>query len=421
MNKSKISFALCLSVLMFFLSCESSKKTTWWKGNLHTHSLWSDGDDFPEMIIDWYKSNGYDFLALSDHNVLPTEERWIEVHKESNRYQVYQEYLVRFGPDWVEVKDQDSLVLVRLKTLSEYDSLFEKPGQFLMIPSEEITDRFERKPIHVNATNLAEFIPPQGGNSVLEVMQNNINAVLQKRERTGQLMFPHLNHPNFGWAVKVEDIIALEGERFFEVYNGHPAVHNEGDELHPSTERMWDIVLTANLERGAEPLYGMAVDDAHNYRDLDSNHSNPGRGWVMVKTDQLTPEAIITAMESGDFYSSSGVVLQDIQYSDNTIYISIQTEEGVTYSTQFIGTRKGYIPSLAATLETEIASITRYYSAEIGEVFLEVQGISPSYTCSGDEIYVRAKVISSKLKENPYKEGEMETAWVQPFVIRKMD
>lgn len=421
MNKSKISFALCLSVLMFFLSCESSKKTTWWKGNLHTHSLWSDGDDFPEMIIDWYKSNGYDFLALSDHNVLPTEERWIEVHKESNRYQVYQEYLVRFGSDWVEVKDQDSLVLVRLKTLSEYDSLFEKPGQFLMIPSEEITDRFERKPIHVNATNLAEFIPPQGGNSVLEVMQNNINAVLQQRERTGQLMFPHLNHPNFGWAVKVEDIIALEGERFFEVYNGHPAVHNEGDELHPSTERMWDIVLTANLERGAEPLYGMAVDDAHNYRDLDSNHSNPGRGWVMVKTDQLTPEAIITAMESGDFYSSSGVVLQDIQYSDNTIYISIQTEEGVTYSTQFIGTRKGYIPSLAATLETETASVTRYYSAEIGEVFLEVQGISPSYTWSGDEIYVRAKVISSKLKENPYKEGEMEAAWVQPFVIRKMD
>lgn len=421
MNKSKISFALCLSVLMFFLSCESSKKTTWWKGNLHTHSLWSDGDDFPEMIIDWYKSNGYDFLALSDHNVLPTEERWIEVHKESNRYQVYQEYLVRFGSDWVEVKDQDSLVLVRLKTLSEYDSLFEKPGQFLMIPGEEITDRFERKPIHVNATNLAEFIPPQGGNSVLEVMQNNINAVLQQRERTGQLMFPHLNHPNFGWAVKVEDIIALEGERFFEVYNGHPAVHNEGDELHPSTERMWDIVLTANLERGAEPLYGMAVDDAHNYRDLDSNHSNPGRGWVMVKTDQLTPEAIITAMESGDFYSSSGVVLQDIQYSDNTIYISIQTEEGVTYSTQFIGTRKGYIPSLAATLETETASVTRYYSAEIGEVFLEVQGISPSYTCSGDEIYVRAKVISSKLKENPYKEGEMEAAWVQPFVIRKMD
>src|SRR4051812_44910849 len=42
----------------------------WYKGNLHTHSLWSDGDDFPEMIADWYRARGYDFLALSDHNVL---------------------------------------------------------------------------------------------------------------------------------------------------------------------------------------------------------------------------------------------------------------------------------------------------------------------------------------------------------------
>ena len=30
-------------------------ETKWHKGNLHTHSLWSDGDDYPEMIADWYK------------------------------------------------------------------------------------------------------------------------------------------------------------------------------------------------------------------------------------------------------------------------------------------------------------------------------------------------------------------------------
>jgi hypothetical protein len=42
----------------------------WYKGNTHTHSYWSDGDDFPEMIMDWYKSHGYDFISLSDHNTL---------------------------------------------------------------------------------------------------------------------------------------------------------------------------------------------------------------------------------------------------------------------------------------------------------------------------------------------------------------
>ena len=30
--------------------------TRWWRGNIHTHSLWSDGNDFPEMIADWYRS-----------------------------------------------------------------------------------------------------------------------------------------------------------------------------------------------------------------------------------------------------------------------------------------------------------------------------------------------------------------------------
>ena len=42
----------------------------WQKGNLHTHSFWSDGDDFPEMIIKWYKDNDYQFIALSDHNTI---------------------------------------------------------------------------------------------------------------------------------------------------------------------------------------------------------------------------------------------------------------------------------------------------------------------------------------------------------------
>ena len=32
-----------------------SAEARWFKGNLHTHSLWSDGDDYPEMIADWYK------------------------------------------------------------------------------------------------------------------------------------------------------------------------------------------------------------------------------------------------------------------------------------------------------------------------------------------------------------------------------
>ena len=54
----------------------SSAKPHWYRGNLHTHSLWSDGNDVPEMICDWYKENGYQFVALSDHNILSTNPVW---------------------------------------------------------------------------------------------------------------------------------------------------------------------------------------------------------------------------------------------------------------------------------------------------------------------------------------------------------
>jgi hypothetical protein len=60
--------------------------------------------------------------------------------------------------------------------------------------------------------------------------------------------------------------------------------------------------------------------------------------------------------------------------------------------------------------------VTRRYSEGVGVVLAEVKGNLAIYTLKGDEIYVRAKVISSKLQENPYAAGDFETAWVQPLV-----
>ena len=42
--------------------------------------------------------------------------------------------------------------------------------------------RFEDKPIHLNASNIQKLIPPQGGNSVMDVMQNNIDDMLARRK-----------------------------------------------------------------------------------------------------------------------------------------------------------------------------------------------------------------------------------------------
>jgi len=327
-----------------------------------------------------------------------------------------EKYQKRLGP--AQQREQKGRQQVRLKTLEEFRGEFEASGKFLLIPGEEISDQFSNAPIHLNATNLRKLIPPQGGKSVSEVIQNDVNAVLEQRKATHQPMIPHINHPNFRWAITAEDIMRVTGDRFLEIYNGHPITWNAGDTNHASHERIWDIVLTKRLaEFGLEPIWGTAVDDSHNYHEMKSEHSNPGRGWLMVRSKELSASALIKAMEGGDFYASSGVLLDEIHRGKKELSIKIREEEGVTYKTVFIGTRKGYDPSSEPVLaDGQPVRATRRYSKDIGAVLKEATGVNPRYKLKGDEIYVRAKIVSSKAKVNPTTEGDFEMAWVQPVV-----
>ncbi|HJN81274.1 MAG TPA: histidinol-phosphatase, partial [Verrucomicrobiota bacterium] len=251
-----IAFVLAASTL-------SAEDARWWKGNLHTHSLWSDGDDYPEMIANWYRSNGYHFLAISDHNVLAEGERWIHREKNAGGQRAFDKYLKHFGDGWVEHKVVKGVPQVRLKTFAEYKAKIAVPGSFLLMQSEELSDQFQGKPIHINVTNIKKQIPPQGGAGVAATMQKNIDAVLAQRKATGQPMFPHINHPNFGWAIQPADMIQLRGEQFFEVYNGHPAVNNYGDKEHLSTGQIWDVINAYRLGVHKLPLLlGLGTDDA---------------------------------------------------------------------------------------------------------------------------------------------------------------
>jgi len=395
-----------------------SAEPQWWKGNLHTHSFWSDGDDFPDMIVSWDKEHGYQFLALSDHNKMLVGEKWVNATTNRSGPVALEKYLKKFGSDWVQQRPENGETFVRLKTLEEFRGRFEESGKFLLIAGEEISDRWNSVPIHLNATNLRDLIPPKGGKSAFEVMQNDINAVLDQRKKTGIPMIPHINHPNFVWALTAEDIMRVQGDRFLEIYNGHPITKNQGDVVHASTERIWDIVLTKRLaELGMEPIWGTAVDDAHNYHKFETENSNPGRGWLMVRAAELKPESLIAAMEKGDFYATSGVRLKEISRTSKQLSLEIELEPDVTYKTQFIGTRKGYDKKSEPVMQDgKELPVTRRYSKGIGMILAEADGTSPSYKLKGDEIYVRAKVISSKRKANPTVEGDFESAWVQPII-----
>lgn len=393
----------------------------WYRGNLHTHSLWSDGDDYLEMIASWYLDHDYDFLCFTDHNVLATSrDRWIDVAKKSTGKTALSELKERFPGAWVVERQKDGRQEVRLKTFEEVSARLAVPEEFLLIQGEEITDRFGNLPVHMNVTNVRQMIPPLHGDSVAETMQNNVNAVIAQRERTGQPMFIHLNHPNFGYGVTAEDLMRIRGERFFEVYNGHPGVRNSGDKQHASTERIWDIILTRRLAEFDLPvMYGLGTDDGHNYHKIPSRGSEPGRGWVMVLSDKLTPASLIEAMERGDFYASSGVFLERVESTSEELKVSVKADEGVTYRIEFIGTRQGYDAASQPILANNGKEIraTRQYSDDIGKVLKTVEGPSATYAFTGDEIYVRARVVSSRKHPNPSEPDEFERAWVQPVVV----
>lgn len=407
---------LCLDCLAKTPAQEGQGK--WYRGNLHTHSLWSDGNDFPEMITDWYVQNGYHFLGMSDHNILARGEKWIALDAIARRGgdSNLDRYKQRFGEDWVETRETQGKVEVRLKRLDEYRGLFEKPEHFLLLEAEEITDSFQKYPIHVNANNIQEYIRPQGGNSIRETMANNLRAILEQSARTGRPILGHVNHPNYGFAITAEDMAAVREEKFFEVYNGHPTVHHLGDEKHVSVERMWDIANTLRLaDMNEPPLYGVATDDSHTYF---SRYNSPGRGWVWVRAARLDAEELIRAMFRGDFYASSGVKLAEVRFdeSERALSVKVDPEEGIDYTIEFIGTPIDFDRASQPLMDEQGRPLhaTRRYSEDIGRVFARVQGTQATYRFTGTELYIRAVITSSKPHPNPSFNNQKEQAWTQP-------
>jgi len=391
----------------------------WWKGNLHTHTLWSDGDDFPEMVAEWYREHGYHFLGLSDHNVLSQGQRWMraaEIEKRGGKAPM-EKYLKRWGASWVEQREKEGVHEVRLKPLTEFRALVEERDRFIMIQAEEITDKFGDSPIHMNATNLLELIKPGGGGSVAETIENNFRAAQAQSQKTGQEILVHLNHPNFGWGVTGEDLAAVLSEHFFEIFNGHPGVRQLGDDTHVSMERMWDIANALRMKKmKSRPLYGLATDDTHHYHFPGNKRSMPGRGWVMVRATHLTPESLIRAIKAGEFYASTGVTLREVKFADGVLSIEIEPAEGETYVTKFIGTEKGADvtgrapPSGVATTRP----VTQVYSDEVGKTLARAEGVKVSYKLTGKELYVRAMITSSGAVANPSLENQKKQAWTQP-------
>ena len=291
----------------------------WYKGNLHTPPINSAGDSSPDTVARWYKEHRYHFLALTDHNYFT---------------------------------DPQGL-----------NSFFAAQERFLLITGEEVTAKYKDAPVHVNAFRVGSTIQPASGNSVLDTLQKNVDRI----RKHGAV--PSLDHPYFRWAFDTAIFKQVSQLKLFEIYNGSTRTNNEW-----GLEQMWDDGLTSGLK-----IYGIAVDDAHQFKEFGPHVSNPGRGWVEVQAPELSQEAVLDALEKGRFYASSGVKLESLKHGNGMIGISIRQEEDEKFRTRFIG--KG------------------------GKVLDEVIGLTAEYRLKPGDSYVRATI----------KNSNGLRAWIQPI------
>jgi hypothetical protein len=304
-----------------------AKPMRWYKGNTHTHTINQGGDSTPDEVVRWYREHGYQFLTITDHNLL-----------------------------------------TRVDGLN---AIYAADEQFLVVAGEEVTSRSGDKPVHVNGLDVQRAVKAHEGGTVVETLQGNIDGI---RAASG---VPHINHPNFGWGLSSDDLQRARNYRLFEIHNGHPSVNNLGGGGVPGLEEVWDRLLS-----GGKMVYGIAVDDAHVFKQPGNPAvSGPGRGWVMVRAPRLEAKALMESLERGEFYASTGVVLEDVQASATQLTVRVKQEGATKHRVQFIG--------------------------RAGVVLREAVEPTASYTFTGSEGYVRAKVIDSN--------GRF--AWVQPVDV----
>ena len=444
----------------------------WYKGNLHAHTFWSDGNAFPEEAVAWYKSRGYNFLGLSDHSMFQDEpDSWIAAvgdkeppfkpewaKKPSRRYiftakrRYFDDYLKAF-PDAKIRADANGRLEARLSTFGELSRRFNAPGDFLLLPDVEATRAVQYSDgrlhqLHMNYVNLPQLLPLFSDSGYKRIERDiPIGSFLRDHEKDAAALAkslgrPHLfilNHPIWTWYdVGPEAMVDVPDVHFFEVCNnGSPYAPGEGLPTDGfDTDRLWDVVNAFRARRGIPLLYGIGTDDTHFYRGEPGKMLMPGNAWSLVRAASLDAASLIEAMNAGDFVTCEGLEPEDVSFDPSTGRLEVAVPAGaVPRTVRFIVTKRDFSekPVATATVRPEnFKGVMKFqrkiniYDEKIGKVAKVVtaragEPIRAAYTLADDDLYVRARIEEkgSPLCTASLHPQGLHVAWTQPYSISK--
>ncbi len=234
-----------------------------WRGNLHTHSTRSDGVLSPEEVCRRYRAEGYDFLALTDHFV-----------------GAYAYPIV----DTTPYRSDDFTTILG----AELHSGAMSNGELWHILAVGLPPDFA-------PSDSPDFHPKPGQETAAELAARAVAAGA----------FVAIAHPQWS-GLTLADARGVTAAHAVEIYN-HGCANG--------CDRPDGFAIADLLVSEGRRLTMVATDDAHFY---EPDHFG---GWVMVKSPENTPEALLSALKSGDFYSSQGPELRDIRLYDDRIEV----------------------------------------------------------------------------------------------------
>ena len=261
-----------------------------YKANFHTHSTISDGVWSPQKIKEEYQKRGYSIIAYTDHEIMIPHPELCD------------ENFLAITATEFSVNDNESVVtnsylfkkVYHLNFLSKDPNKTAFPGwsknyvwlkQTLPYVTPEMEQRSETRHYDVDS----------------------INDIIKRSNEEGFLVT--LNHPV--WSIQdFTDYSGLKGLWGVEVYNTGCVVDAF---LNDTTQPLDDL-----LRRGVA-VSPIAADDNHN--GGDNAHDSFG-GWTVVKANDLNYSTIISALEKGDFYSSSGPQINELYIEDGILHVA---------------------------------------------------------------------------------------------------
>lgn len=274
-----------------------SKKNNY-KGNMHCHSTLSDGRLTPEELKDYYKSRGYNILAITDHE-----------HLNNNSH----------------LDDEDFLTITSCEVaIKEF-------------PKESTLKNFNMKVCHLN------FYAKEQDN-VYNFFYNSVYDHFSAKERRTSFKIPENDVPRT-YGEGINDLIKMANDNGFFVAYNHPRWSLENYREYSKYEGLWgieifntscnrdgiyeyDLNVHDDFLRDGKKVFASSGDDNHNRKD-DSFGT-----FVMVNADELKYSQIIDGLLKGDFYTSTGPIIEKITVKDNFVTAYFSNAKNVYYSTR---------------------------------------------------------------------------------------